>query len=126
MSHKFDNVIAEAAYEIAGHGFAEEEYGEVSTTGWNALVTVSATTLLNIGADADLIERFRAEVPGIAGALAWIRESNEGFVTLVKHGTDEGLHSGIDIVNRDWDEFILDMNRRAADEDADETKWEVW
>ena len=47
---KFDNVLAEGAYEITLHGFADEEYGTTDTTGWNALVTVSAVTLLNVGA----------------------------------------------------------------------------
>lgn len=104
---KFDNVIAEAAYEIAGHGFVEEEYGTSETTGWNALVTVSATTLLNVGAESDLIDRFRAEVPGIAGTLAWIRENDEGFVFLVDHGGDGARSGGIaESVERKFAEYV--------------------
>src|SRR5687768_588281 len=102
---KFDNAIAEAAYEIAGHGFTEETYGEVSTTGWNALVTVTPSVLLNLGSDSDLIDRVRAE--GVYeltdGVLAWIRESNEGFVTLVEHSTD------VAEVEAKWNAFVAEM-----------------
>lgn len=114
MSSKFDNVIAEAAYEIAGHGFAEEEYGTVDTTGWNALVQVSAVTLLNVGA-ADLSERFRAEFGGDT-VYAWIRENNEGFVTLIDHDP-HAEPTGIEAVDNRFAEFVADMDKRAEVEE---------
>lgn len=114
---KFENAIAEGAYVTANHGFTEEEYGDVSTTGYNALVSVSATTLLNLG-ENDLAEEFRKMVPGIAGALVWIRETNEGFVNVIEWGTDEGLTSGTDRVNQKWDEFVTEMDKAAEDEQS--------
>lgn len=120
---KFDNVIAEAAYVISLNGFNEEEYGEVSTTGWNGLVTVSATTLLNVGAESDLVDRFRTEVPGVAGALVWIREDDQGFVHLVEWGTDEGMTSGTDTVNRKWDEYVAEMDRKTEEAENNADGW---
>lgn len=108
MSSKFDGAVAEAACEIAGHGFAEECGSVDEPGGWNALVDVSASTLQNVGADPDLVERFRAEVPGVAGALVWVRADGQGRVMLVMHGTDEGPRSGTDAVIRAWDAWVDD------------------
>lgn len=114
---KFDNVLAEGAYEITLHGFADEEYGTADTTGWNALVTVSAVTLLNVGAN-DLSERFRQEY-GDDTLYAWIRENNEGFVTLVEHTNEDrqGLTSGADSINRAFDKYTAEMDKAAEEEE---------
>lgn len=113
---KFDNVLAEGAYEITLHGFADEEYGTTDTTGWNALVTVSAVTLLNVGA-TDLSARFRQEY-GDDTLYAWIRENNEGFVTLVEHTnqTKEAAH-WTDAVDRKFADYTADMDKAAEEEE---------
>lgn len=82
---KFSDVAAEAAYAIAGHGFAEDEFGSVDHYGWNALVVVNSTCVLNIG-DEELAQRLRAAHPGIdvgADLAVWIREDAQGFVDTV-------------------------------------------
>lgn len=106
---KFDSVIAEAAYEITLHGFADEEYGTTDTTGWNASVPVSAVTLLNVGA-VDLSERFRAE-HGDTTLYVWIRENNEGFVNLIEWSTTGG---GIE---RNFAKYTAEMDKRAEEEE---------
>jgi hypothetical protein len=117
---KFDNVIAEAAYAIASHGFAEEEYGEVSTTGWNALVTVSATTLLNVE-EIDLSERLRAEYGG-SEIFAWIRENSEGFVSLIDHMIDSNRDDVATVESR-WDEYVAETDKRAEDAETAAAEW---
>lgn len=111
---KFDNVLAEGAYEITLHGFADEEYGTTDTTGWNALVTVSAVTLLNVGA-TDLSERFRQEYGGDT-AYAWIRENNEGFVTLVDHDPHAEA-TGIEAIDNRFAEYTAEMDKAAEEEE---------
>lgn len=100
---KFDNILAEAAYAICNHGFAEDEFGSVEYgTGWNALAVVSPVLLRNVGEteNADKLE----DEYGTESFLVWIREDSQGFVTLVEHGTDNGLTSGTDKINREFDE----------------------
>lgn len=106
---KFDNILAEAAYEITLHGFHEEEYGTTETTGWNAFTSVSAVTLLNVGA-TDLSERFRAE-HGESTLYAWIRVDNAGFVTLVEHSTN------VMEVERAFDKYTAEMDKAAEEEE---------
>lgn len=130
---KFDSVLAEAAYAVAGHGFTDEEFSNVQdSTGWNALVTVSATTLLNVG-ETEIRDRFLAEHSDapLDGYLAWIRENDQGFVTLVTHGSDAGSRSGTDLVSRAWDAYVdehgkivcADCGQEFADTDAAEEHW---
>lgn len=83
MASKFNCALVEEAYDIAGDGFAEAEFGSVEDLcGWNALVSVGES-------------------------LVWIQEDSQGFVDLVMHGGDGGLRSGTDLVNAAWDEFVL-------------------
>lgn len=107
MPTTYGGILSESAFAVANHGFAEEEYVPPNTrpgADWHALVTVSATVLLNLG-ETDLAERFRDKVPGIAGALIWIKTTADGTVQVVEWGTDEGPTSGTDKVSRAWDEF---------------------
>lgn len=110
---KFDNVLAEGAYEITLHGFHEEEYGTTDTTGWNAFTSVSAVTLLNVGA-TDLSARFREE-HGESTLYAWIRENNEGFVTLVDHATN------VMEIERAFDKYTAEMDKIAEEEESGST-----
>lgn len=100
---KFDNVIAEAAYAIAGHGFADEESGSVEETdGWNALVTVSSAVLLNLH-EFNICERFRDAHQG-ATMFVWIREDSDGFVRII--------------------DMIWDTNRESLKRVED--RWSAW
>lgn len=99
---KFDNILAEAAYAICGHGFSEDEFGSVEHgMGWNAVAVVSTTVLLNVG-EGGLAKQFDHEY-GSETFLVWIREDSQGFVCLVWHATDNGLTSGSDLLNRAFD-----------------------
>lgn len=102
---KFDNTLAEAAYAVCNHGFAEDEFGTVDDIGWNALAVVSSTVLLNLDVEDDLIQRVLAEFPETrtSGLLVWIQEDSQGFVTVQSFGSDEGLRSGTDLVNEAYD-----------------------
>lgn len=108
------DTAAEAAWAIAGNGFMLDEHGSTDlTTGWNALVEVSAVTLLNID-EPELSARFAAEcTDDIAGALVWIRQTTDGQVSTVQWAADGGTRSGTDMVNAAWDAFI-------AEQDTDE------
>lgn len=81
-----DEIIARAAYAIAGHGFTDGEYGDVQTIGWNGLVTVSAVTLLNVD-ETELSTELRAIV-GDREVTAWLHESGDGFVTLLRWSSE--------------------------------------
>lgn len=102
----FDSVLAEAAWAVAGHGFAET-FGDLSAgdPSWNAFVHVSSTVLLNLD-ETELRERYddvwRAD--GIDGRLVWIKQTDDGQVSVVMHGSDAGPRSGTDLVGRAWDE----------------------
>lgn len=98
---KFDSPLAEAAYTIANHGFTEDEFGTVEDIGWNALVVVSSTVLLNLG-EIDLRDAACAYAPD-SGWLVWVREDSQGFVSVVEFGDDEGTRSGSDLVNAAFD-----------------------
>lgn len=109
---KFANVRAEAAYVIAGHGFADEESGTVEEAdGWNALVTVSAQVLMNLG-EEDLFNRFHAEHQG-ATMFVWVREDSQGFVHLVDMIWDTNRESLTRIEDRwnAWQEALDDLQR---------------
>jgi hypothetical protein len=101
---KFDSVLAEAAHVIHMHGFAADEFGSATESdGWNGLVDVSATILLNLG-ETELQERFAAEHGHVVGGfLVWIREDSQGFVSVVEFGSDSGLRSGTDVVSQAFD-----------------------
>lgn len=98
---KFDSPLAEAAYAIANHGFSVDDFGTVQDIGWNAIVTVSSTVLMNLG-ENEIREKFDAHY-GDETFLVWVREGVAGSVTVVESGTDSGLRSGSDLVNEAFD-----------------------
>ena len=112
---KFDSVLAEAAHMISMHGFTADEFGSSTEgDGWNGLVDVSATVLLDLG-EGDLRDRFVTEHgDAVGGFLVWIREDSQGFVSVVEYGSDEGTRSGVDLVGRAFDTASEDVN---ADEE---------
>lgn len=86
---KFGSALAESAHFIAGNGFNEGEQGSVGEAeGWNVLVRVSATSLLNLGASDDMIERLLEEAPEtrITDMLVWLHEDGMGFVDVLSIG----------------------------------------
>ena len=91
MPSKFDTACAEAAYFIAGHGFAESEEGSVDEDGWNALVEVTHTVLLNLDAPAELFAAAAAEWPdllhGAQSVTVWVHENSAGFVGTLGRDT---------------------------------------
>ena len=98
----FDDVLAEAAYSIANHGFAEDEFGTVEdAAGWNGIVVVSPTILLNLD-EKNIRDRYE-NLYGNDDLLVWVREDSQGFVTVVEYGSDSGLRSGTDLVNEAFD-----------------------
>ena len=100
---KFDSPLAEAAYAVANHGFAEEEFGSVTLPeGWNALVDLTPTVLLNLD-ETDLFRTMQNEGMPFSGYLVWVREDSQGFVSVVEFGSDEGTRSGSDLVNEAFD-----------------------
>lgn len=83
---KFTDVTAEAAYIIAGEGFAEE-FGNVETTAkWNALCDVNHVTLRNIG-ENELADRFKAE-HGENTITVWVQADSDGFVSTIEHSSN--------------------------------------
>lgn len=112
---KFGSPLAEAAYLIAGNGFALEEHGSVEEAiGWNALIDLNSTVLLNLGAETELIEdavQAHPELRSAAGLLVWIREDSYGFVDVVEFGSDQNLKSATDLVNRFTETCDLNLTR---------------
>lgn len=109
---KFANVRAEAAYAVAGHGFADEESGSVEEIdGWNALVTVSAQVLMNLG-ETDLFNRFRDAHQG-ATMFVWVRVDSDGFVHLIDTIWDTNREPLKRIEDRwnAWQEELDDLQR---------------
>ena len=101
---KFDSVLAEAAHAISTHGFTQSEFGSTEDGGWNGLVDVSATVLLNLG-EHELRDRFTtAHGDAVGGFLVWLREDSQGFVSVVEFGSDSGARSGTDLVGRAFDD----------------------
>lgn len=93
---RFDNTLAEAAYMVAGHGFALYEEGTVEEAdGWNALVTVSLPVLLNIDASEFFCSALLAGYPEVRNneVLVWVQEDSQGFVSTPGFG---------DHVEQDW------------------------
>ena len=86
---KFDSGLAEAAYLVANNGFAEREEGSVDGEGWNALCVLSPTVLLNLGAEADLIESVQREYNDMRfnDVSVWIHENEAGFVDVLFRDT---------------------------------------
>lgn len=109
---KFDSMLAEAAYAVAGHGFAEDEFGTVDETiGWNAVVNVTPTVLLNLD-ETDLFRKVQNDRMPFDGYLVWVHEDSQGFVSVVAYGSDSELRSGTDSVNE-----AFDMARDGYDND---------
>lgn len=87
MSGKFRDVVAEAAYAIAGHGFTEEEAGNVSEgTPWQAVVVISPVLLMNVAEEGLayrlgrwLIHNHMREDQTI---YVWLSEDTQGFVDV--------------------------------------------
>ena len=93
---KFQNMLAEAAYFIAGNGFSVYEEGSVEELdGWNALVTVSMPVLLNLGMDEYSLSQVLKEFPEARSGevLVWVQEDSQGFVNILGTG---------DQVESDW------------------------
>lgn len=82
---KFSDVLSEAAYAIAGHGFAREFGSVEDRDGWNAIADVSPVLLRNVGED-ELADRLEAEY-GDRQRVVWINEDSQGFVGKVRAGT---------------------------------------
>lgn len=72
------NVIAEAAYRLAGHGFCDEYGNSSEGNGWNALVELSPVLLRNVG-ETDLADRLE-RVAGTIERTVWLYESTDGTV----------------------------------------------
>jgi hypothetical protein len=112
-SGRFSSVAAEAAWEIAQHGFTTDEHGESEYgDGYHALVDVSPVTLRNVGAD-ELADRFAAwlayhgaDASTAAGALVWVRQTSDGQISVVEWGHDGGARSGTDAVARQWQAWV--------------------
>lgn len=104
---KFANVRAEAAYVIATHGFTDEQYGESGYgDGWNALVTVSAQVLMNLG-EEDLWKSFYATHEG-STMFVWVREDSQGFVHCIDQIWDTNRESLKRIEDR-WNAWYLEV-----------------
>lgn len=104
---KFQTVLAEVAYAIAGHGFAENEIGSVSEPGegpWQATVRVTRMGLMNLGED-DLMESF-VEAVGEDHAddefYVWITEDEQGFVNEEAMCNASLMPDQIAVMDRDW------------------------
>lgn len=79
---KFSDVLAEAAYVVAGHGFQQGEFGNVELVdGWNALCYVSPVLMLNLG-EPELADRLRRYGRGVEH-LVWICETSTGHTYTV-------------------------------------------
>lgn len=105
---KFDNVLAEGAYAICNHGFAEDETGSVHYgIGWNALAVVSPVLLRNVG-ETEIADKLEDEY-GTESFLVWIREDSQGFVSLIDFSADSGLTSGTDLINQEFDALAADL-----------------
>lgn len=84
----FYSTLAEAAWAIANHGFATDSHGESEgPDGWNALVTLNAVTLLNVG-ETLLSEHFCSDY-GEATLLVWLNQSANGGVSVVQYAGDD-------------------------------------
>jgi len=112
---KYSSILAEAADAVVCNGFAEDSFGDVQEpAGYNALAVVSSTVLLNLG-ETELRDRYDSEFGdprnNPSGYLVWIREDNNGFVDVVKCGSDYGTYSGSDAVN---EAFVKEADRYYA------------
>ena len=109
---KFVNVLDEAAYAVACHGF-RAEFGSVEFDGWNGCVDVSGVILDNLG-EHDLADRLRDALGELRDrqVVVWIREDSYGFVMrrdLAVCGTPGEL--------RVWREFDAAAEFTASDSD---------
>lgn len=103
---KFQTVLAEAAYAIAGHGFAEQEIGSATVPGegpWQATVRVTRVGLLNLGED-DLAERFAEHVVNHECEFyVWITEDGDGFVNQEAMCNADWMPDQIAVMDRDFE-----------------------
>jgi hypothetical protein len=107
---KYQNVLAEAAYAIAGHGFAEDEIGDLSEPNrgpWQALVIVSAVLLLNVG-ETELAERLRAsdDIDGESEFFVWVIEHDNGSVEMDTMCDVVAMPDQVNVIMRDWASVI--------------------
>jgi hypothetical protein len=120
---KFQNVMAEAAYAIAGHGFAEREMGSVTEPGqgpWQALVRVSRVLLLNIGESEMSVQyetylKEEVNTASDAQCYVWIIEDTDGNVTVDQYCNADWMPDQIAVMDRDWEaceaHYDLDVAR---------------
>ncbi len=95
----FESVLAEAAWccqdPNSGDDFTD-------SSGHNIISEVNEARLRAI--DPGLADRYVSQYqPSAGGHLVWIRETADR-IEVVESGTDDGLRSGTDLVNRAFDE----------------------
>lgn len=96
----FESVLAEAAWccqdPNSGDDFTDNNGHR------NIISEVNESRLRAI--DPELADRYATEYhPSAGGHLVWIRDTTER-IEVVESGTDDGLRSGTDLVNRAFDE----------------------
>jgi hypothetical protein len=75
----FSDLLAQAAWAVANHGFAERESSVDEDGGeWQALVTVSAAVLLNLS-ETVLAQTMRCLL-GEGEHLVWVRQTDDGLI----------------------------------------------
>ena len=85
----FSDTLAEAAWRTVNAGFAHASH--TSTDGWEALLSLSAVTLLNLD-QADLSARFRAE-HGESTLLVWMNYAEPAHVSVVQHADEDSRNA---------------------------------
>mgnify|MGYP000644459228 CR=1 FL=1 len=96
----FESVLAEAAWHCQDPNHDDDF---TDSDGYrNAISEVTETRLRSI--NPALADRYSDEYqPSAGGHLVWLRES-PGRIEVVESGTDDGLRSGTDLVNRAYDQ----------------------
>ncbi len=96
----FESVLAEAAWQCQDPNRGDDF---TDSSGYrNTISEVTETRLRSI--DPALADRYAGEYrPSAGGHLVWIRESPDR-IEVVESGTDDGLRSGTDLVNRAYDQ----------------------
>lgn len=102
------DILARAAFAIAGHGFAEEEFGNTEDSiHWNALVVVSGVLLLNLD-ETDIYDEY-VEAGYVCPAgreyLVWVQQDNDGHVMVKMYGPNEGADRVSDLWMRAHDDY---------------------
>lgn len=85
---KFDSATTELAYSFTSEFLLDDEFGDVASDSWNALVTVSDDAARMIGVPEALIVEAAAESPEITYGnwTVWIQVDGDGFVSKVTAG----------------------------------------